>query len=502
MNAVDRLVRDPLRLVRLAALALMLVVITRTQADPDLWGHVEFGRHIATLRGIPLFDTYSFTSDLPWLNHEWLSELTTYFVYALLGSPGLVILKLLLVLGTLALVLRELGRCRMPPALHDALVFLTIAGIAPLATHMRPEMFSLLLFTTLLALLTTAETGAVWPLRVVPALTLLWVNLHGGLLVGMGTLAVWAAMEAVTRQVTWCARVRLCLTPLIALAATLANPYGTRIWTFFGDTVALQRTDISEWLPVFQLGPGMIVLWSLIALVSVLGVVLSERRPWLSHTAIVVMLGFASFRVARLIGFFAVASIMLLSPQIASAWQRRSRRVAAHQQPPTRFAATVVIAVSAIALIGASVQAYRNLTCIQMEEDWSPESAAANFVIANRLQGRMLVWFNWGDYAIYHFSPGIQVSMDGRREAVYSEAVRARHLGFYFDAPENRMYATELNADYIWLQKDLPIVKTLTQQGWMRIFQGTRSIVFAQRGGHERREASSPPQTPRCFPGP
>ena len=30
---------------------------------------------------------------------------------------------------------------------------------------------------------------------------------------------------------------------------------------------------------------------------------------------------------------------------------------------------------------------------------------AASFIAANRLNGRMLTWFVWGEYAIWHFGP-------------------------------------------------------------------------------------------------
>ena len=55
-----------LLLLRLAALTLMLVILTRTQADPDLWGHVLFGRDIVAARSVPRIDQYAFTSDRPW----------------------------------------------------------------------------------------------------------------------------------------------------------------------------------------------------------------------------------------------------------------------------------------------------------------------------------------------------------------------------------------------------------------------------------------------------
>ena len=117
----------------------------------------------------------------------------------------------------------------------------------------------------------------------------------------------------------------------------------------------------------------------------------------------------------------------------------------------------------------------------------------------------MVTWFNWGEYAIWHFSPRMLVSIDGRRETVYSESVRTKHLGFFFDVPAYRKYASELKADYIWLPIQLPIVASLTQEGWARIFLGSRSILFARPGtapvaGTASGDAVQ--SAAACFPGP
>jgi hypothetical protein len=164
-----------------------------------------------------------------------------------------------------------------------------------------------------------------------------------------------------------------------------------------------------------------------------------------------------------------------------------------------------VLVVATVVIAASIVRMYGNLECIQMEDDWSPEPAATDFIDTNRLQGRMLTWFNWGEYAIWHFSPRILVSMDGRRETVYSEAVRTKHLGFFFNATANRAYATELKADYIWLPKQLPIAPSLVQQGWTRIFVGTRSVIFTRHDAGSRDQSASGDvmrATTGCFPGP
>ena len=91
---------------RLACAAVLVAVLTQTRADPDLFGHVRFGGDIVAARSAHLVDRYSFTSDRPWINHEWLSEVVMYGAYNAFGAAGLVALKLsLLALMLLAVAL-------------------------------------------------------------------------------------------------------------------------------------------------------------------------------------------------------------------------------------------------------------------------------------------------------------------------------------------------------------------------------------------------------------
>src|SRR5262245_39968098 len=89
-------------IIRLTLLALLLGGLARSWADPDLWGHVRFGGDIIG-SGIPRTDHYSFTSDISWINHEWLAEVLMYASWVGGGGAGLVALKMLTIAGTLAL---------------------------------------------------------------------------------------------------------------------------------------------------------------------------------------------------------------------------------------------------------------------------------------------------------------------------------------------------------------------------------------------------------------
>jgi hypothetical protein len=84
----------PRALIRVALALVLLVVVSHTRADPDLWGHVLFGKDIVSGARVPDTDPYSFTSDRAWINHEWLAESVMYVAFAIGGGVGLVFLKM------------------------------------------------------------------------------------------------------------------------------------------------------------------------------------------------------------------------------------------------------------------------------------------------------------------------------------------------------------------------------------------------------------------------
>jgi hypothetical protein len=99
------------------------------------------------------------------------------------------------------------------------------------------------------------------------------------------------------------------------------------------------------------------------------------------------------------------------------------------------------------------------------------------------------------------------VSIDGRRETVYSDDVQRRHFEFYFDRPGGATLPTDLRADYIWVPRILPAVRRLrSDRSWTAVYEGKQSIIF-ERSGLPRQQKSSSvvataATTPRYFPGP
>jgi hypothetical protein len=482
------------RVVPIVTILIILCFLAVTGADADLWGHLRFGRDIVSSGVIRQTDAYSFTSDVPWVNHEWLAEVIMWMAYAAGGSAGLVALKLLIVSMCGALLLETWRPLRWNPAWRDTLLFVTALGAWPLLVTIRPQMFSLLMFAVLLFALLQVHAGRRKWLVAIPVCLGLWVNLHGGWLVGAGTLAAFVATRSLASSESHWGRIALGATLIAAGAATLCNPYRSEMLTFLWDTVGPNRTDIIEWEPVTRLPIIAFILWLVPTAVAAAAVRYRARPiplPWLT---IVALLAVGSFRVIRLVGFYSLATAFLLTPFLPLAAASGWRRVESTRRLTFAAAAFVAIA-AAVASFGRH---------ISMAAPYLPEQEASAYVTSHRLEGRMFTWFDYGEYAIWHFSPAIRVSMDGRRETVYSKRIRDVHFDIYRNTPGAVNALASLKPDYVWLPITAPVLPALEAAGWQRGFSGPRSVILYRSGLPGAPTAvvpSSSPQ-PRWFPGP
>ena len=487
------------------ALLIVLCFVTLTRADPDLWGHVRFGGDIIDSAAIRLPDTYSFTADKPWTNHEWLAEIIMAAAYRTAGAAGLVLLKLTIValsLGCMWRIVRADATGIRPAAI---LMTLALAGILPRVQQVRPQLFSVLCFALLMTILRIAEKrpAALW---FAPPLFAVWANLHGGWLVGCGTLVLWCSARTWTLRTEDQASVRslaiLWSACVAAVAATLINPYGPGLWRFLAETVGLSRRFISEWGPVTG-SLTTLAVWSFFALLVVVAIKRVGRIPPLHAVIVPVFWGIVAFKVSRLDAFFALSTIALLAPELSRVFNRQRAEKPVRSSPRMQ---AVMGVLAVVTLVVTVPQLKSNLLCIDVHASSTiPEPEAMEFVRNHRLGGRMVTFFDWGQYAIWHKPDDLRVSMDGRRETVYSERSVDLHLDMYLAKQDGLAYLDGLQADYVWVPNELPLAGGLTKSSeWAPVYRGARSIIFSRASlvpaGTPVQEGA--PARCRCFPGP
>jgi hypothetical protein len=94
------------------------------------------------------------------------------------------------------------------------------------------------------------------------------------------------------------------------------------------------------------------------------------------------------------------------------------------------------------------------------------------------------------------------VSIDGRRETVYSAQTIAQHQTFYKAQPGARAYLEELDPDLVWLPRKVAVSKLIGDWGWQPIFESRESIIWARDASARQWQPAQQPEPSRCFPGP
>jgi len=459
--------------------------LATTTADPDLWGHVRFGLDMLSTGRLTTTDPYSYTSDIPWLNHEWLSELIMGAAYRAFGSLGLVALKVVLALGALGLIVPVFRRAsenwRWPAA------FLVVGGLGPFALTVRPQLWTIVFVVAVCRILNAAPVYR-WLL---PLIFALWVNLHGGWIVGAAIVAVWSAMElagvASVRPSWWISVV----VPALCAVATLANPYGAKAWVFIATTVRLSRPDIIEWQPLWMQPGGAFVTW-LLTLGWAAFAVRRTRVVRPEAIAIIACLAFAALRVVRLLPLFVPVSIVLLLPYVQP------------QTLPTERVWPKGRALVDLALICIGVLVLSSPgspTCIQLQGGWQPDFATARALAVAHPSGRLATSFNWGEYAIWHFGPVARVSIHGRRETVYSDQQLYRQLAIALGENAGLEELARAMPEYVWLptRQAERTRQWLTSHAYRIDLQTPDSFVAVRRDLPTVQAIPGP--FPGCFPG-
>ncbi|MGH7365121.1 MAG: hypothetical protein ACREK9_01810 [Candidatus Rokuibacteriota bacterium] len=423
-----------------AVMSLVFYRFSETIADPDLWGHVTFGRVVWHTGAVSQPDPFSYvTAGHLWLNHEWLSEVIFYLAFAAMGPPGLILLKTAISLIVFGLLYWQLCRQGLP-ALRAGLIVLAVVHffLVSLITA-RTLIFSyplLLVVFIMIRRLSRGETSWAWTL---PPLFALWANLHPGFLAGIGVLAIWSFTEVASRS--WSGGTRntprspsvgvILTVPTASALATTLNPYGLDLWTFLYHTATVPRPDITEWQPLTLMTRYGLAYAAYVA-VAAWGVLYSrrERSPALLAALIVtIILPLIAIRHTPL---SALGIAVLAGEHINDAWERASAaRSGTRPGSPSRIqaASAVLLLAGAGLLLMLSVP---HFSCIRVEPaiGGSYPARAVGLIKKSGVRGNLAIHFDWGEYAIYHLGPSVKVSVDGRRETAYPRGVYVENQNF------------------------------------------------------------------------
>jgi len=432
-------------LLRATLTALVLscaVALSLNLVDPDLWGHVRYAQDLLTEGPLPRTASHTYTAaGYPWINHEILAEVALEEGYRLMGNSGLLVAKCLLGLGILAWMVRGALRAGVQPLLAWTLMLLIARNLTPFFI-LRPQLLSFLGCAVILVAL--ERSFATWQdddrvrwkwLCLVPIVMVAWVNSHGAFVVGLclvGFVLAGRMVELALRsgRSSWPTQWRLALVGMGCLAATLVNPYGLQLHGWLLASLGQPRPEITEWGAPH---PGDPVFWPLVllGLVALVSLTASEqRRDWVK-ILLLALVGWQAASHLRHIPFFALLCGFWLPPHLASAWERL--RPDSQVQQPTVTLPVWLGRVLGLVLVGTiGLQTFTlvtRLTRLPVPRDRYPVDAM-QFMADHGLGGKLVVCFNWAQYAIAALAPDVQVAFDGRFRTCYPQEVVDMHFDF------------------------------------------------------------------------
>jgi len=413
-------------------------------SDTDLFWHLKTGEWILEHSQVPYVDLYTFTNaDRPWIDLHWGFQVLIATVYRFGGSALLVTVKALVLAAVMWIGWWSAGR-DLPAWLRGVpwmLALVTISGRG----YERPEIFSLLFLAIWLWLMERIDERPVllWWL---PALQMLWINMHALFVLGL-VVGGCRAVDELLRRVaggrfglmpatgTITLRQAGYVAALCALA-TLANPYFEEgalfplvLYRKFNVEQAFYSQHIGEFaqpIAMYRLFgfrnvyfDAELLLWCIAALSFAL--LAASSRRWSPYR----LLLFAAFshlawEAVRNTNIFSLVAAAVTAGNVNDWWRRRpdAERVAPWVSRANWAAAAALSLFGVLTVTGHWHRAAGESKSFGFGERvaWYPHAAARFAGHPGLPRHAFASHFGVASVYTYHNGPERKVFMDGRLE--------------------------------------------------------------------------------------
>lgn len=484
------------------AMVLLLIAVADSAQfpDTDLSGHLRFGQAAIASGHLAHRDPYSYSAaGALWRNHEWLSEIVMAAFYNAFGVVGLKLWKFTTVATTMILMTLCASETAASPAIQLNTLALAAVAMVP-QNQFRPQIFTFMMFSALLALLTWDNYRGRAPLWLVIPLMALWGNLHGGFIVGIATLAAYASVAGLQDLIAGRGLARALRLSLIAISGTLAtlvSPYGIDAWRVVLNALKdyAAQPIIADWRPLlsaiargWHTNPADTVFFLCGVLLMLAFIVAFVREPQggdFPLVAIAMMMTMAAFTALRNLPLAMIACVAPLARHAELIAVRRrhvpapstdGREVDTAASTNARSGFTPWFAASIAAVLAVVAGLFSTRLVVGPD---SPVGAVA-FMNRYQLHGNLLSNFGSGEYLIWHL-PTSRVFIDGRYDTVYSSKVVDQYLAFINGRPDASRVLNAYPHDYVLLPADSPALRVMARAlEWKLIYRDGNWMLFAR----------------------
>ncbi len=434
----------------------------------DPWWHIKTGEYLwnyFTKNGFtfPPYDVFTYTGEnTPWINHEWLADLIFYLFYSIGGLQGAIVFKsvVLTVMTALFILYMQRNGVGWKISCLGAMVML-MASTGGL--FLRPPIFTYLFIVIFLHIILSFQTSDRWWLYLFLAVIaeIVWINLHGGAVIGILLVFFWWVSDVWFCLITWLKENptspsfnRLKTSSIVLAAVSLAsliNPFGYHIhllpFKVMGDNFLLENIGEMQ-------SPNMHFAnsFEIIILALFLLPMMRAGSIWLYEGLAIVFFGHQALNHMRHIPLFALVAVPPLMSALAeerdtmipkevkrgdaaTVWERLSRWVNWGLRYHIDILLIFIFFAYTFGLRPGKiwVRNYEDLSYLK-NHGYIPQKYPKNsvdFIIRIGLEGPIYNHDNYAGYLIWRLSPEIMKVYTDSRYDLWGSKYAKEELGVY-----------------------------------------------------------------------
>lgn len=465
-----------LNLLFIVGLILLNVLLcTKSIQENDYFWHIKAGEYIVNHKIVPssdVFSWYGISHNLQWYAHEWLSEVIYYLIYTVFGNVGnitVVSLATTFLLGFLFIKNKDNLYKNIPLAtVWFAVSILLLSGNAT----PRPHIFSYITLLSTLYILDKyrrEDTKLVWLL---PIISLIWVNIHGG----SATLAyLLIAVAIVTSlfdfQIFRIKGNKLPLTKIkvlslnfiLSILIQVINPNGFKMILYPYTNMAdkLMLSVIAEWhSPDIKTVLGLLIFAVLGIVILTLFVIKTDIDFY--DLAIMLAFTYLTLKSVRFVILFIIAVTPIFLKYIPE-WKFKYKNLLI-----IPFTAIVILITSLLPL------SIHNSMANPIDNSNYPSDKAIQ-VLKDEKPQRLLNSYDWGGYLIYNDIP---VFIDGRAD-IFSKNILSDYMNISKVSSDVKDEINKFNFDMVICKTDSSLVTYLKEwKDYKIIYSDKKTTIF------------------------
>jgi hypothetical protein len=489
--------------VAILAVLVFTSLSARLLGDAGIGWHIRAGQQILATHAIPNADSFSSSmAGKPWFAWEWLYDLLVGELDATLGLNGVVWFTAVVIAAVFAWTFRLLiARGTNVPVV----VVLVLLAVSASTIHFlaRPHVVSWLFTLAWFWILDSSERSclvgrATRGLWLLPPLMLLWVNVHGGFVLGFVLLAIfwvgsvwnWARakngrIEEAIQKIAAGKRAReLAWVGLISALASLVNPYGWKlhahIYSYLSNRFLMDHIDEFQ-SPNFHGIPQKCFLFLL--LIALAGLAVRGRKLQVSEGLTVLFAAYAGLYASRNIPVSSLLLVLVVGPLMPEFGIAREffQRMGAIE---SGLRGHVWPIVAVVATFGIAANGGRAGSTLFMDAHFDSKRmpvAAVDYLQNSGIEGTVLGPDYWGGYFIYRLYPTAKVVVDDRHDLYGAEFFKS-YLKMVHVEPGWDQFLREHQASCLVLPRDAALTSILMQTpSWKPVYGDDVARVFVRR---------------------